>query len=186
MPNAPRIELPRPAIIAAIGVLILAVTFFVTHGSDTGSAPSTGSSSSASSTGTTATATTSTATTSTSGTTTKKPAEPAQPAVQPGQGLPVAVSRALNHHQVVVLFFWEPAGADDQATRAAVRAVRSVPTARLFSDTVAHISNYRRVIGGLGISQTPAMVVIDRKRNARLFEGFLDAGTIKQTVRDAL
>jgi hypothetical protein len=187
VPNAPRIELPRPAIFAAIGVLILAVTFFVTHGSETGSAPSTGSSSSASSTGTTATTTTSASTsTSTSSTTTKKPAEQAPPAVQPGQGLPADVSRALNRHQVVVLFFWEPAGADDQATRAAVRAVRSVPTARLFSDTVAHISNYRRVIGGLGISQTPAMVVIDRKRNARLFEGFLDAGTIKQSVRDAL
>ena len=183
MPNAPRIELPRPAIIAALGVLILAVTFFVTHGSNTGS----GSSSGSSAVDTTTSATTTTDTSTGSTTTTKTtPAKAKEPPVQAGQGLPSDVARALDRHDVVVLFFYEPAGADDQATRSAVRAVRSVREVRLFSDTVAHISNYRRVIGSLGISQTPAMVVIDRKRNARLFEGFLDSGTIKQSVRDAL
>jgi hypothetical protein len=30
------------------------------------------------------------------------------------------------------------------------------------------------------------MVVIDRGRKAQLLQGYLDAGTIKQTVRDAL
>jgi hypothetical protein len=30
------------------------------------------------------------------------------------------------------------------------------------------------------------MVVIDRQRQARLFQGYLDAGSIRQTVRDAL
>ena len=189
MPNAPRIELPRPAIIAAIGALILAVTFVVTSGKEAGTSTPAPSTSSASST--TSTSSTSTTTTGT-GTTTTKPSVPTQPKLTPGQGLPRDVAAALNSNRVVVLFFYEPAAADDQATKAAVAAVRSATgpagarAVRLFSDIVAHISNYSRVVGSLGISQSPAMVVIDRHRNARLFEGYLDAGTIRQSVRDAL
>ena len=184
MPNAPRIELPRPAIIAALGALILVVTFVITK-SGTDNSTSTPAASSSS---TTSTTTSPSSNTSTSTTTTSKPApKPAQPPVQAGQGLPANVARALDNHKVVVLFFWEPASADDQATRAAVRAVRTAgPGVRLFTDIVAHISNYRRVVGNLGISQSPAMVVIDKQRHAQLFEGYLDAGSIRQSVRDAL
>jgi hypothetical protein len=101
------------------------------------------------------------------------------------------VARALNAHNVVILFFYEPAASDDQATRGAIRAVRAGagPAAgrvRVFQDTVSRISDYRRIVGTLGISQSPAMVVIDRDRKAELFQGYLDSGTIKQTVRDAL
>jgi hypothetical protein len=107
--------------------------------------------------------------------------------VAPGQGLPSDVAQALNANKVVVLFFYEPAASDDQATRAAIRAVRSAGSGvRLFQDTVSHVSDYRRVVGQLGISQSPAMVVIDRNRKAELLQGYLDSGTIRQTVRDAL
>ena len=86
----------------------------------------------------------------------------------------------------MVLFFYEPAASDDRATRAAIRAVRGAGAGvALFQDNVARISNYRRVIGSLGISQSPAMVVIDRNRHAQLLQGYLDSGTIRQTVRDA-
>jgi hypothetical protein len=191
VPNAQRIELPRPAIIALLGVLVLAVTFFVTKaGDDNGSAaapasaPATQTTTSATNTTTSATSTGTTATTST-------PARPQQPAVKAGAGLPSDVARALNQHKVVVLFFYEPAASDDQATRAAVRAARSAanPAAgravAVFQDVVARISDYRRVVGSLGISQSPAMVVVDRNRKAQLLQGYLDSGTIRQTVRDA-
>lgn len=179
MPNAPRIELPRPALIAAVGLLLLAATFLLTKAGDDA-----GSISVPSSSGTPA----DTTTTATTGTTTK-PAKPKQPALEAGAGLPAPVARALNTGKVVILFFYEPAASDDQATRAAIRAVRRAGTGSrvaLFQDTVARISNYRRVIGSLGISQSPAMVVIDRDRKAELLQGFVDAGTIQQTVRDAL
>jgi hypothetical protein len=161
--------------------LILAVTFAVTKAGDTAdsiSAPATS----------TPAATTPTPSTGT----TAAPAKPKQPALEAGAGLPGPVARALNDGKVVVLFFYEPAASDDQATRAAVRAVRAGAGSfagtrvRLFQDTVSRISDYRRVVGSLGISHSPAMVIIDRNRKAELLQGFVDSGTIQQTVRDAL
>jgi hypothetical protein len=179
VPSAPRIELPRPAIIAALGALILAATFAVTKAGDTGGSIS----------GPSTSAPAATTTTTTPTTTAAKPAKPKQPAVEAGAGLPAPVARALNANKVVVLFFYEPAASDDQATRAAVRAVRRVGSGghvALFQDTVSHISNYRRIVGSLGVSQSPAMVVIDRNRRAQLLQGFVDSGTIQQTLRDVL
>ena len=164
-----------------LGVLVLAATFLVTKAGDNASV-STPAPATTTNTGTSATNTGTTATT----TTTAKPAKPKQPTVAAGQGLPDDVARALNSDKVVVLFFYEPAASDDQATRAAVRAVRSAGGGvALFQDTVSHISDYRRVVGTLGISQSPAMVVIDHNRHADLLQGYLDSGTIRQTVRDA-
>lgn len=185
MPNSPRIELPRPAIIAALGALLLVLTFVVTKGSETGSGS--GANNPAADTSTTTTPSGSSTSTGTTAPTTKK-AAPEQPKVTASPGLPSDVARALDAGKVVVLFFYEPAGADDQATRAAVRTARTAAgnRVRVFQDVVAHISDYRRVTGSLGIAQSPAMVVIDKKRNARIFEGYLDSGTIRQTVRDAL
>jgi hypothetical protein len=164
-------------------VLVLAITFLVTKpGSDSASVatPAPAATSSSATTASTSTGTTSTA----------APAKPKEPALVAGPGLPRDVARALDSKKVVVLFFYEPAASDDQATRAAVRAVRSAGggagRVALFQDVVARISDYRRIVGSLGISQSPAMVVIDRNRNAELLQGYLDSGTIKQTVRDAV
>ncbi|HYZ29497.1 MAG TPA: hypothetical protein VE570_10605 [Thermoleophilaceae bacterium] len=179
--TATRIALPRPALIAVLGVLVVAVTFLVTKAGNDGGSVATPGSATETTPNATGTTTTSTGTTST----TAKPAKPKQPALTAGAGLPSDVARALNAKKVVVLFFYEPAASDDQATRAAIRAVRAAG-GTLFQDTVGHISDYRRLVGTLGISQSPAMVVIDRSRKARLFEGYLDSGTIRQTVRDAL
>jgi hypothetical protein len=166
-------------------VLLLALTFVITKAGDSGTTASlpadTGSADTTTATSPSDTTPTDTATTATETT-------PAQPKVVASAGLPRAVAQAIDANKVVVLFFYEPAGADDQATRAAVRTARSEGggRVRVFQDVVAHISDYRRVVGSLGISQTPAMVIVDRKRTARILEGYLDSGTIRQSLRDAL
>jgi len=190
VPNTPRIELPRPAIIALIGVALLALTFVITKAGDsaTTSAPSvdTGGADTTTSTSPSDTTPTDTSTTATTATETT----PAQPKVVASAGLPRAVAQALDANKVVVLFFYEPAASDDQATSAAVRAVRQgpggSPSVRLFQAVVARISDYRRLVGSLRISKSPAMVVIDRNRKAELLQGYLDSGRIRQMVRDAL
>jgi hypothetical protein len=186
VPTATRIELPRPAIIAALGVAILAIAFLVTKAGDQNASVSAPIPAVTGTHTTSAASTTTTPSSTSTTTTTAQPAKPKQPTLVPGPGLPRDVAHALNADKVVVLFFYDPAGSDDQATRSAIHAVRTVGgPVSLFEDTVVHVARYRRVIGSLGVSQTPAMVVIDRNRQAKLLQGYLDAGTIRQTVRDA-
>ena len=96
------------------------------------------------------------------------------------------VLRALAARKVVVLFFGQYRGADDQATRGAVRAVgRDHKDVAVFAASIKDVSDYARVVASLGIQQSPSTVVIDRRGQARLVQGFLDAGSLHQLVTDA-
>jgi len=96
------------------------------------------------------------------------------------------VLRALAARRVVVLFFGQYRGADDQATRGAVRAVgRDHKDVAVFAASIKDVSDYARVVASLGIQQSPSTVVIDRRGQARLVQGFLDAGSLHQLVTDA-
>ncbi len=84
----------------------------------------------------------------------------------------------------MVLFFRQPA-ADDAATAAAVASVRGTKGVSVFTARITELARYRRIVSGLGISQAPAVVIVDRNRKARLLEGFIDPGTLDQQVKDA-
>jgi hypothetical protein len=94
------------------------------------------------------------------------------------------VARALERRRIVVLFFGQRRSAEDAVTSSGVRALRRRRVA-VFTDSVERLPVYARVVGGLGVSQAPATVIIDRGREARLLEGFQDAGSLRQYVRDA-
>jgi len=95
------------------------------------------------------------------------------------------VLRALAQRKVVVLFFGQYRGADDRATRRAVRAVGRKRGVAVFADSINDVSDYPRVASGLGIQQSPSTAVIDRQGRARVVEGFLDEGSLSQLVADA-
>jgi hypothetical protein len=96
------------------------------------------------------------------------------------------VLRAIAARKVVVLFFGQYRSADDQATRRAVRAVgRGRDDVAVFTASIKDVSKYARVVASLGIQQSPSTIVIDRKGRARLVQGFLDAGSLRQLVADA-
>jgi hypothetical protein len=108
-------------------------------------------------------------------------AQAEETAREASDGLPAAVERALARKRVFVLLFTQD-GSDDKATRAAVDELDGV---EVFKADIAKIGDYRRVISELGINQAPAVVIVDRQGQAQLFEGYTDAGSLAQQVEDA-
>jgi hypothetical protein len=100
-------------------------------------------------------------------------------------GLPVSVASAFADHKVVVLFF-RGTGADDTATAAAVRSFKSSAGrgVAVFMDKLSNLADYRRVVEGLNVSQAPSIVVVDPSHKAKVYEGFIDAGSLRQAVAD--
>ncbi len=100
-------------------------------------------------------------------------------------GLPLDVARAFAKKQVVVLYFGAK-GADDSLTAGSVRALKSHAGhgVAVFMDKLSNLADYRRVVEGLNVSQAPSIVIVDRDHKARLYDGFIDAGSLRQYVAD--
>lgn len=100
-------------------------------------------------------------------------------------GLPVNVARAFAKRQVVVLYFGAQ-GADDTLTAESVRQLKASAGhgVAVFMDKLSKLADYRRVVEGLNVSQAPSIVIVDRDHKAQLFEGFIDAGSLRQYVAD--
>ena len=117
----------------------------------------------------------------------KPPRSPAKrrPAVAVPTGMPAGVRRALAGKRTVVLFFSQRGSADDAATARAVASLRGRRGVEVFSAPISRLADYQAVIGGLGVTQAPSVVIVGRDRAARLIEGFVDAETLAQQVADA-
>jgi hypothetical protein len=99
-------------------------------------------------------------------------------------GVPLAVARALGRRKTVVILFRGSGSADDRATGRAVAALRGQRGVAVFTDEIGRLGRYRAVVGELGISQAPAVVIVDRGRSARVVEGYIDPTTLAQDVAD--
>ncbi len=120
-----------------------------------------------------------------------KPQQPqkaaaAKPHESAAQRLVVKVTNALAHHRAVVFFFSRPGAADDTGTRQAVNAVAGNPRVLVVRADLKDLSTFRPVLSGAGVSQVPAVVVAHAGKQARLVQGYVDPGTLRQTVADAL
>jgi len=103
-----------------------------------------------------------------------------------GEGLPVAVGRALDKKKVVVLLFWNRKAVDDRSVHAAVaRLSRHGGKVAVFDDTVRNLSHYTRITATAQVTQTPSLVIVDRRGNAQVQTGYLDFETIDQFVDTA-
>ena len=85
------------------------------------------------------------------------------------------------------MLFWNADGADDVATRGALRTldrhhgkvvVRVVP--------IADVARYPSVTKGVKIAGSPTTVVIGRKGHARVISGLTEPRELSQAVGDAL
>jgi hypothetical protein len=101
--------------------------------------------------------------------------------------LPPAVKRALDAHKVVVLLFWNPRGTDDRSVKQAVDSVgRRGGKVAVFTNDLSRLARYVRVTSPTNVTQSPTVVVVDPKGNARTASGYLDAASVDQYVVDAL
>ena len=112
-------------------------------------------------------------------------ATPTAPAA--ANGREAAVVRDIRAGKVVVMLFWNPKGADDVATRGAVRelsrhggkvAVHVVPISR--------VGQYESITRGVTVNQSPTTLVIDKQRRSRAIVGLTESGELSQAVNDAL
>jgi hypothetical protein len=115
----------------------------------------------------------------------EKPATPAKPPVSPEVAKTLPVIKALGRGDVVVFFFTHPGPADDTGARIAVRGLRHEKNVSVFTVGLEDLETYRPVLAGAGVSQVPAIVVVKAGRKARLIQGYVDSRTLRQTVADA-
>ena len=98
-----------------------------------------------------------------------------------------AVVRDIRRGKVVVLLFWNKRGADDIATRSAVRGLsRHGGKVAFHVVSISRVGDYESITRGVTVNQSPTTLVIDRKRRARAIVGLSERGELTQAVADAL
>jgi hypothetical protein len=115
----------------------------------------------------------------------------AKPAVKPAAAdasrRAAAVVRDISRGKVVVLLFWNAEGADDVATRGAVRGLSSYGAkVAIHVVPISRVSEYESITRGVTVNQSPTTLVIDRKRRSRTIVGLSERGELRQAVDDAL
>jgi hypothetical protein len=174
--------LPRPVLLGIVGVVLIGGVLFATH------KPSTTSSSTPAPSQTPPAAKTPAATAQTPSTSPSK-ANPATPpkSAPATPGLPAPVKTALDAHKVIVILFWNKRGVDDRSVKASLDSLpRRKRKIAYFSDRVENLARYTRITSAATISTTPALVVVNRKGQAEVINGYLDRQTLGQYVQNAL
>ena len=111
---------------------------------------------------------------------------PRKPKLAPD--VPAQVQRAadaLAKDQVVVFFFSDPGAADDTGTRVSMREIEGMNGVAVFKAGLDDIGAYRPMLAQLEISQVPATAIVRPGKRAVLIQGYVDAGTLRQNVADA-
>lgn len=184
---------PRPVLIALLGLAMLIAVFLATRNSQTESVtpPATPAKPVAPKTAKpTAPRTDKAARPETRQSQTPEPAKPAAPKKPaPADDVPKQVrdaAAALQKDQVVVFFFHTPGPADDTGARIAVRSIERMKRVEVIEADLADVGAFRPMLSQLEISQVPATAIVRPGRQAVLLQGYVDAGTLRQNVADAL
>jgi hypothetical protein len=165
--------LPRPLLLGIVGVVLVGTVFFVTR------KPSETSSSTPVPSQTPAPAKSTTPPSQT-------PAPAKSQTGASGPGLPARVKHALDAHKVVVILFWNRRGVDDRSVKKSVASLPHRKRVAIFSDNVRHLSRYTRITAAASVGTTPSLVVVNRKGQAEVVNGYVDRQTLGQYVRNAL
>jgi len=101
-------------------------------------------------------------------------------------GMPVAVARALQKHSVVVVSLYSPQAGLDKLATAEARAGAAASGVGFVAVDVFHQRAGIPVLRKLGIVDTPAVLVVTRRRAVTAeLKGFVDRNVVAQAVSDA-
>jgi hypothetical protein len=98
---------------------------------------------------------------------------------------PGRAARAVRKHKKVVILFGNARALDDRAMIPVIRSVDKRTKALVLIDDIDAVDRYGKLPEDLAVSQTPSVVIIDRRGHARLIEGYVDSNTLTQAVADA-
>jgi hypothetical protein len=120
-----------------------------------------------------------------------RPLEPL--AAEQTKGLPRKIVRALDNRQVFVVGIldtkekrWARMASDDRQVRKALDDANTYGGKVVIAQTsLGGLSKLNAVVGDLGVSQTPSVVVVDRNREAVVLTGFVERNAINQAIADA-
>jgi hypothetical protein len=101
--------------------------------------------------------------------------------------LPHGVRNALQARQIVVLGFFNRAALDDRQTKKQLGKVhRFHGRVYVHAASLQAVQRYQVITRGADVSQTPSIVVIDRKMKAQLLTGYVDHVRVEQAIVDAM
>jgi hypothetical protein len=192
--------------IAVIGVLIAVVGLFFMINMKKGSGSSGSSSESSAASTSVVPGTTSPTTVSPDGTASSAPSAsgsissvPAPStgsvspdALVPGPGLPAPVVRAWKGGDAIVLLVVRGGAIDDRLVRGSVESLSGDGGVSVFVTRAKHVARYSRITQGVGVNQTPALVVVRPRSEsgsvpeAQVSYGFRSSQSVVQAVDDAL
>ena len=104
----------------------------------------------------------------------------------PKASLATRVKSALGRGDAVVFLFTRAGAADDTGTRQSVQTLHGMKRVMVVKAGLADLTDFRPVLAGAGVSQVPSVVIVHKGEPGRLIEGYVDAGTLRQNVADAL
>jgi hypothetical protein len=175
-------SVPRPVLLALIGVVAVAGLFVVSRRGQDGGSPAPSQTSQPS---------------NPSASTPEAPAQrnvpgdksaaPSPDRGEPGStGLPSRVAKALDAKQTVVILFWNKKAIEDRSVKKSVdRLSRRNGRVAKFTDTVKNLSRYTRITTAASVTHTPALVIVNKRGQAEVLNGYYDFQTINQFVSNA-
>jgi hypothetical protein len=109
------------------------------------------------------------------------------------KGLPKPIVKALDKRRVFVVGVfdteekrWARMASDDrQVRRELAKTNRYDGTVVATTTSLGKLSRFNAVIGDIGVTQTPSVVVVDRNRKAVVLTGFVERNAINQAIADA-
>ena len=175
---------PRPMLLALLGVILLGATFYASRGARDAAEPVPSTAPIEKVDVAPPPAKPKAAEPQKATATPAKPAEKAE--AKPKPAAPAArderLNRAVENGKVAILFL-HPGAADDALTAAAVDSVRGSGVVAL-SDDIKNVKRYGPVVAAAEVTQAPAVLIVS-KNDARVIEGFVDEETLRQEVADA-